>query len=292
MHKSVLLSEALENLNCRNGSVVLDCTLGCAGHAVEILKKISPDGMLIGLDADNLAVNKSAEILREFGKNFRLFNENFCCFDKVLASLGIGQVDAVLFDLGISSLQLDDGQRGFSFSNSGPLDMRLDRTKGRPLWEMLETMTENQIGNIIRTFGEERYWRTISRAIVEAGRISPIYDSGRLAAVITNAVGRKYAQRINPATRAFQAFRIFVNDELKSIESALLKVPGFLKKNGRIVAISFHSLEDRIVKHTLRAFAKDGLLRVITKKPIRPREEEIVLNPRARSAKMRSAERI
>jgi 16S rRNA (cytosine1402-N4)-methyltransferase len=292
VHKSVLLSEALEHLNCGNGSIVLDCTLGCAGHAVEILRRISPDGLLIGLDADSSVVNKSVEKLKAVGGDFRIFHENFAYFDKVLASLGVKQVDAMFFDLGISSFQLDDGQRGFSFSNSGPLDMRMDKTRGRPLWKLLETMTEDQIGAVIRNFGEERHWRKISRAIVEARRISPIHDSRRLAAVVMNVPGQGVGTRINPATRTFQAFRIFINDELESIKKALLKAPRFLRDNGRIVVISFHSLEDRIVKHAFRAFAKDGLLKVVTKKPVCPREIEINANPRSRSAKMRSAERI
>jgi 16S rRNA (cytosine1402-N4)-methyltransferase len=292
VHKSVLMQETLKYLNCNKDTVVLDCTVGCAGHAIEILKAISPIGRLIGIDADKDTLAEAENRLRDFKGNLRLFHENFVNLDKILASLNIKKVDAMLFDFGVSSFQLDDGQRGFSFKNNGPLDMRIDRTKGVPLWRALEEMAETQIGAIIKDLGEERRWRKIARAIVEAKRIAPIRDSGRFAEIITNAIGRAYIPGINPATRTFQAFRIFINDELNLIQKTLLKAPGFLNKNGRIVAISFHSLEDRIVKHTFKAFAESGILRVLTKKPVIPGRQEISENPRSRSAKLRSVERI
>lgn len=292
MHKSVLLQETLEYLNCNKKSVVLDCTVGCAGHAVEILKIISPKGRLIGIDADKDTLEEAEKNLKIFNGSFKLFHENFVNFNKVLDDLNIKKVDAMLFDFGISSFQLDDGQRGFSFKNSGPLDMRMDKTKGLPLWRVLENMTEIQVGNIIKDFGEERQWRKIARAIIEARRISPIHDSTRFAQIIANAFNHTYRTKIHPATKTFQAFRIFINDELGVIKEALLKAPEFLKKNGRVVVISFHSLEDRIVKRTFKVFTESGMLKTLTKKPITADRQEISENPRSRSAKLRSAERI
>jgi 16S rRNA (cytosine1402-N4)-methyltransferase len=292
VHKSVLLHETLKYLNCKENSVVLDCTVGCAGHALEILKIISPKGLLVGIDADNAALEEAEKRLKIFKGSFKLFHDNFIDFDKVLNDSGIKEVDAMLFDLGISSFQLDDGQRGFSFKSKGPLDMRMDKTKGLPLWRVLETMPENQIGVIIKDLGEERYWRRIARAIVEARRIAPIHNSCRLAEIITSALGYKRGSRINPATKAFQAFRIFINDELNAIRGTLLKAPEFLRKGGRIVVISFHSLEDRIVKHSFKAFSESGMLKTLTKRPVSPSEREISENPRSRSAKLRSAERV
>lgn len=292
MHKSVLLQEALKYLNCNKKSVVLDCTIGCAGHALEILKIISPKGKLIGIDADRDTLEEAEKKLKIFKGSFRLFHKNFVDFDKILDNLSIKEVDAMLFDLGVSSFQLDDGQRGFSFKNKGPLDMRMDKTKGLPLWRALENMTEIQIGTIIKDFGEERHWRRIARAIIEARRIAPIHDSGRLAETVMSALSRDYSSKINPATKTFQAFRIFINDELHMIREALLKAPGFLKKSGRIVVISFHSLEDRIVKRTFKAFTESDIFKTLTKKPVTASEHEIFENPRSRSAKLRSVERI
>ena len=292
MHKSVLLHETLKYLNINEKSVVLDCTLGCAGHALEILKIVSRKGMLIGIDADRETLEQAKKRLEVFNDSFRLFHNNFIDFDKALNDSGIKQVDAMLFDLGISSFQLDDGQRGFSFKSKGPLDMRMDRTKGLPLWKLLETMEESRIGAIIKDFGEERHWRRIARAIVEARRIAPVQNSEMLAQTVSGALGYKRSSRINPATKVFQAFRIFINNELNSIRDALFKAPKFLKKGGRIVVVSFHSLEDRIVKHSFKSFSESGILKTLTKRPVCPGEQEISENPRSRSAKLRCAERI
>ena len=292
MHKSVLLHETLKYLNINEKSVVLDCTLGCAGHALEILKIVSRKGMLIGIDADGETLEQAKKKLEVFNDGFRLFHNNFIDFDKALNDSGIKQVDAMLFDLGISSFQLDDGQRGFSFKSKGPLDMRMDRTKGLPLWKLLETMEESRIGAIIKDFGEERHWRRIARAIVEARRIAPVQNSEMLAQTVSGALGYKRSSRINPATKVFQAFRIFINNELHSIRDALSKAPKFLKKGGRIVVVSFHSLEDRIVKHSFKSFSESGILKTLTKRPVCPGEREISENPRSRSAKLRCAERI
>jgi 16S rRNA (cytosine1402-N4)-methyltransferase len=292
VHKSVLLYESLKYLKCEKNSVVLDCTVGYAGHAQEILKSISPHGRLIGIDADRESLKIAKERLRAVNGDFRLVHENFVNFDRVLNHLGIKNVDAILFDLGISSLQLDDNSRGFSFQAQGPLDMRMDREKGMPLSQALSKMTEEQIGSVIRDLGEERHWRKIARAIVSERRISPIDDTLRLAEIIKSVIGYRPGLKINPATRTFQAFRIFINDELNLLKEALLKIPGFLRKGGRVVVISFHSLEDRIVKKGFKTLSGQGILKIITKKPIKPGEKEISENSRSRSGKLRAAEKV
>ncbi len=291
MHKSVLLKEALEYLDCKKGQTVLDCTVGAAGHAEEILKRISPDGRLIGIDADKEALDTAEKNLKRFKGAFELVNDNFRNLDKVLSGVNTEKVDAMLFDLGISSLQLADSLKGFSFSKSSPLDMRMDKDKGQPLWRLLNKLTEDELAHIIRDLGQERFWRRIAKAIVTERRISPVKDTLRLANIIRSAARYGARPRIDPATRSFQAFRIFINDELNALEEALIKAPKVLKSKGRIVVISFHSLEDRIVKHTFRALADEGIFKVLTKKPVRPCDKELADNPRCRSSKLRSAER-
>jgi len=292
VHKSVLPEETLEYLKCEEKSIILDCTVGGAGHAKEILKRLPSRGQLIGIDADKEALEIAEENLKEFKGAFRLVNENFRNFDSVLGDLGIESVDAMLFDLGISSFQLDDKTRGFSFAGAGELDMRMDRNYGRPLWQTLNRMSEGELGEIIRDLGEERFWRRIARRIVAERKEAPIRDSERLANIVRSAARYRPGSRINPATRTFQALRIFANDELGSLKEALGKIGPFLRKDGRVVVISFHSLEDRIVKHRFKELEREGILSILTKKPIRPSEAEIEQNPRSRSGKLRAAQRI
>ncbi len=292
MHKSVLLNETLEYLSCKKKQTILDCTIGGAGHAEKILESILPGGKLIGIDADKLALETARRNLKSFEGAFELVNENYRNLDKVLTTIGIGSVDAVLFDLGTSSFQLDEASRGFSFLKEGPLDMRMDRERGMPLWQVLRKKSEAEIGAVIRDLGQERYWRRIAKAIVTENRISPIKDTLRLAGIVRDAARYRPGSRIDPATRTFQALRIFINDELNALKEALLKVPKFLNSGGRIVVISFHSLEDRIVKHTFKAEASEKVLRILTKRPIRPSETETINNPRSRSSKLRAAERV
>lgn len=292
MHRSVLVEEALEYLNCENKQIVLDCTIGGAGHAKEILKRLPPRGRLIGIDADRKALEIAKENLKEFKGAFILANENFRNFDSVLGRLNIESVDAMLFDLGISSFQLEDETRGFSFAKPGELNMRMDIASGRPLWQLLNRMREDELARIIRDSGEERFWRRIAKRIVEERKVSPIRDSLRLAQIVRAAARYKAGSRIDPATRTFQALRIFVNDELGALEEAIGKAGSFLKKGGRIVVISFHSLEDRVVKHKFREMAKEGILSILTKKPLRATAAEIEQNPRSRSGKLRAAQRI
>jgi 16S rRNA (cytosine1402-N4)-methyltransferase len=287
-----LLNETLEYLSCEKKQIVLDCTIGGAGHAEKILESILPGGKLIGIDADKLTLETARRNLKSFKGAFELVNENYRNLDKVLTAIGIRSVDAVLFDLGTSSFQLDEASRGFSFSKSGPLDMRMDRERGVPLWQALRKMGETEIGAIIRDLGQERYWRRIAKAIVTENRISPIKDTLRLAGIVRDAARYWPGSKIDPATRTFQAFRIFINDELNALKEALLKAPKFLSSGGRIVVISFHSLEDRIVKHTFKAEASEKVLKILTKRPIRPGETETIDNPRSRSSKLRAAERV
>jgi 16S rRNA (cytosine1402-N4)-methyltransferase len=292
VHKSVLSREALDYLACKKDSIVLDCTLGCAGHAREILEIVSPHGRLIGLDADAQSIDLAKKQLKDYAGSFDIINENFLNIDNVLAKLGIAKVDAMIFDLGISSFQLENDSRGFSFQHNGPLDMRIDRNRGIPLWQALSQMTEAEIAGVIRDLGEERHWRRIAKAIISARRVSPIRDTFRLAEIIGSVSRFRAGDRIHPATRSFQAFRIFINNELDILNKVLLKAPNLLTSKGRLVVISFHSLEDRIVKHTFRLFKQQGVLNILTKKPIRPGQDEISRNPRSRSAKLRAAERI
>jgi len=293
VHTSVLLYEAIDYLKCEKKKTIVDCTVGAAGHTKEILKRLSPDSRLIGLDQDKAILDRAKEALRDFdNKNLLLLNENFRDIDKVLRQQKIDYIDGMLFDLGVSSFQLSDAARGFSFLTEGPLDMRMDAGTGSPLSEVLRRLTEKELGEIIRDLGEEKFWRRISKAIFSEQKREPIKDSLRLANIVRKASSYKSYSKIDPATRTFQALRIYVNDELGALKETLVKAGSFLSKEARIVVISFHSLEDRIVKHTFREMAKEGILKVITKKPIRPSDQECSINPRSRSAKLRAAERI
>jgi len=293
VHTSVLLSEAVDYLKCEKKKLILDCTVGAAGHTKEILKRLPLDGRVLGIDADKTILKIAEENLKSFNeKRFSLYNQNFRDFDKVLNKLKIDSVDGMLFDLGVSSFQLNDEKRGFSFLGNGPCDMRMNTDAGKPLWQILTSLSERDLGEIIRDLGEERSWRKIAKAVISEQRRGPIKDSGKLADLIRAAANYRPGTRIDPATRTFQALRIFVNDELGALKEVLLKTGSFLSKDARLVVISFHSLEDRIVKHTFKDMAKEGILNIITKKPVRPGEDECMTNPRSRSAKLRVAERI
>jgi 16S rRNA (cytosine1402-N4)-methyltransferase len=292
VHKSVLSHEALEYLKCEKKKVFLDCTVGAAGHSEEILKRLPPGGRLIGIDKDNKALSIAQERLKKFKGAFKLVKSDFWDFDRVLKDIGVKNIDGMLFDLGISSFQLDDPQRGFSFSKNGMLDMRMDQQAAQPLSDVIKRLSEKELGFILRDLGEERRWRRIAKAIVSARRKAPIDTTFKLAEIIRRNAGYRAGGRIDPSTRTFQALRIFLNDELTALKQALLKAPDWLAYGARIVVISFHSLEDRIAKHTFKAQAQEGLLKILTKKPVRPRESELAKNPRSRSAKLRAGERL
>jgi len=293
VHQPVMLKEITGSLNLKSGDIVLDATLGGGGHAREILDRILPDGRLIALDADEAALERAADILKDYGGAFIFVNENFRNVDRVLAKQNIKHVNAALFDVGVSSYQLDEDSRGFSIRGDGPLDMRMDRRQKVTAHDIVNRLKERELSDIIKKLGEERYHKRIARYIVEARNRRPVATTSELAAIIHKAIGfRSKNSRIDPATRTFQAIRIAVNDELSALEEGIKKTVSWLAPGGRIAVISFHSLEDRIVKNLFRGYAALGVLKVITKKPLRPGPEEVAVNARARSGRLRIAERI
>ena len=287
LHEPVMVDEVLEFLRLKNNSKVLDATVGCGGHAEFILKKIRPDGILIGIDRDRDSLKIAGERLGKF-KNVYLKHANFTDIDKVLNDCGVEKVDAALFDLGISSYQLKKPDRGFSFEKESFLDMRMDVGTSLRVYDIVNRYKRDALETIIRDFGQERYFRRIARAVVEKRKEAPIKTTSDLANLIRKAVGGRYGhQKIHPATRTFQALRIAVNGELDNLRTVLDKILDFLNPNGRLCVISFHSLEDGIVKRRFREFKKDSRGNIITKKPLGPKEEETGRNPRSRSAKLR-----
>jgi len=293
LHNPVLLDEVIDFLNPAPGDIIIDATVGGGGHAEEILRRISPGGTLVGIDRDAESLKLAQERLNPFQDSFKPINKNFRDIRKILEEIKAGKVNGILFDLGISSIHLETAERGFSIKNAGPLDMRMDRSQGISAEDLVNDLGEIELSSLIRDFGEERFHRRIAGAIVAARAKRRIKTTAELAEIISSRVPYRYRrQRIHPATRAFQALRIRVNDELASMEDALRASPGVLKEGGRVCVISFHSLEDRIAKNVFKEFAAKGVLRILTKKILRPREDETLTNPRARSAKLRVAERI
>lgn len=294
MHKTVLLNESIEGLGLKEGDVFVDCTVGAGGHS-ELVAKTIPSIKLVCIDLDEDALMRVEEKIKTTGVKFHLVHDNFRNIDKILSELGIDSVGGILFDLGISSYQLETSGRGFSFQRDEPLLMTMDKKvdDGKlTAFEIVNRWSEDEISRIIFEYGEERYARRIAKAIHEFRINKVINTTGELVSIIEKVVPWKYKQgRISPATRTFQALRIAVNGELENIEKALLKCLKFLRKGGRIGVISFHSLEDRIVKNIFRDWKKEGLGEVITKKPIGPKEAEILENPRSRSAKLRFFEK-
>jgi 16S rRNA (cytosine1402-N4)-methyltransferase len=280
-------------LNLKCGDIVLDATLGGGGHAREILSRILPGGKLIALDADETAAERVADILKDYGGAFTFVNENFRELDRVLARQNIKHINAALFDVGVSSYQLGEDSRGFSVKGAGPLDMRMDRRQKLTAHDIVNRLKERELSDIIEKFGEERFHRRIARYIAEARNRKPIATTAELAAIIRRAIGfRGKKFRIDPATRTFQAIRIAVNDELSALEEGIKNAVSWLAPGGRIAVISFHSLEDRIVKNLFKGYAALGVLKVITRKPVRPGPEEAAGNARARSGRLRIAERV
>ncbi|MDD5136391.1 MAG: 16S rRNA (cytosine(1402)-N(4))-methyltransferase RsmH [Candidatus Omnitrophica bacterium] len=293
VHQPVMLDEVISSLNLKPGHVVLDATVGGGGHAGAILKCVTPGGRLIGLDADEYAIKAAEEGLKEFSGSFKLINENFRDLDRVLSKEGIKSLNAVLFDVGVSSFQLDSAERGFSMKEDAPLDMRMDRRRGISAFDIINRYKESDISDIIYRYGEERFSRKIARRIVQERAKKPIETTAELAAIVRRSIGpRQKHFRIDPATRTFQAIRIAVNDELAALEEGLKKAVSWLDVGSRIAVIAFHSLEDRIVKNLFKGYAGLGVLKIITKKPVGPSDEEVAANPRSRSAHLRVAERI
>ena len=272
----------------------LDCTLGLGGTAERVLKASAPDGVLIGIDRDPHAITHAQTRLQAYRSRVSLYCENFQRVKSVMNLANRERVDGILFDLGVSSAQLDQPERGLSFQQDGPLDMRMNPTQGPSAEDLVNTLPETQLANIIHALGEERYARRIARAIVRARRESPLRTTMGLSWVIRQSVPRSYRSgRLHPATRTFQAFRMAVNDELGSLKTGIDEVIDILAPGGRLCVISFHSLEDRLVKQAFRRLAHDDPdeWAILTKKPVSPSMEERRANPRARSAKLRVIER-
>lgn len=296
-HVPVLVEEVRALLNPERGGLFVDGTVGLGGHARMLLEHGAT--RLVGIDRDQDALARASDVLATFGERVTLVHGDYREMDAVLDAHGIRDVDGVLLDLGVSSLQLDAEGRGFSFRRDELLDMRMDRSRGETAAERLATVDETTLADVIFQYGEERKSRRVARAIVRARELEPIASTAQLAAIVRRAVGGGW-QRIDPATRTFQALRIWVNEELEGLGPCIGRVvdrltqPAGQRTGGRVAVIAFHSLEDRVVKHTLRALGHrdDGKVRVLTKRPIEAGEEEVAKNPRARSAKLRGAERI
>lgn len=307
-HQPVMLKEVLSYLEPGEGKVIVDGTLGGAGHSSEILKKLDPGGLLIGIDQDQDALHFARSRLEKISPNHRLFQANYKDFDICLAQLGIERIDGMLLDLGVSSFQLDEEERGFSYQKDASLDMRMNQSAGITARELVNTWSEGELAAIIWSYGEERWARRIAQFICEARQKKPLETTGQLVEVIKAAIPKGARQGgPHPAKRTFQAIRIAVNNELAVLQETLDKIADYLKPKGRLVIISFHSLEDRIVKKSLQQQTKacicpPGLpvcqcqqvprLKVLTRKPVLPTQEEVEGNPRARSAKLRAAEKI
>ncbi|MDM8549905.1 16S rRNA (cytosine(1402)-N(4))-methyltransferase RsmH [Desulfobacterales bacterium HSG2] len=318
-HIPIMLDEVVRYLDCKPGKIYVDCTLGGSGHAQAILEKIMPDGFLIGIDQDKDAINNAKEVLKSYisEKNIHLSHMNFVRLGDILSELNILSVDGILLDLGVSLHQLKAGGRGFSFSRDEPLDMRMNTESDIRAEDIINGMSEKRLEKIFKEYGEERWARPIARKIVKTRTREKIRSSSQLARIVCDAVpivNRKSSivnQRIHPATRIFMALRIAVNKELERLDRFMKGIEAdkasVLKPGGRLCVLSFHSLEDRIVKHRIKAMEKgcicppgfpkcvcnkESVLRNLTKKVQRPAEKEVAMNPMARSAKLRAAEKI
>jgi len=289
LHRSVLLEETLELLQPKAGGVYVDGTLGLGGHSLAILKKTEPDGKVIAFEWDERAIAFSRERLKEFFGRLTIIRRNFSEISEGLEEVGIKSVDGILVDIGLSSLQLDLGGRGFSFQHDEPLDMRMDQRGEVTAATLVASSTEQELADIFFYFGEERQARPIASRIVKAREERAIMTSKQLAVLVAQAVPKRFhPKRIHVATKVFQALRIAVNTELENLSTVLDNAVPLLKAGGRFCVISFHSLEDRIVK---RKFRENDVLQVVTVKPVRPKASEIAANPRSRSARLRVAEK-
>lgn len=302
-----MLKEALDQLQCKPGGVYVDATLGMAGHAQGILQKMEPGGLLIGIDRDKDSLEIAGAILKPFEDRIRLFHENFKNLPLILNNLSLGPIDGILVDLGVSSYQLLSPERGFSFQGEGMLDMRMDRSQRLMAADLVNELPQEQLADIIYQFGEERLSRKIAAAIVAERKKAQITRCSQLADIVTRVLRVRGHGHIHAATRTFQALRIAVNQELEGLDSFLTEAATYLKPGGRMVVIAFHSLEDRIVKTAFKRLSgrcvcnrpaglcicpRHSMVRVITHRPLRAGAAELSANPRARSARLRSIERI
>lgn len=294
-HLPVMPSEVLSWLQPHSGGIYVDCTVGYCGHAKEILRVSQPHGIVLGIDRDVQAINAGRQELQSFGDRAILVKAHFMELKQILVERGIPRVHGVLFDLGVSSPQFDEPSRGFSFRSEGPLDMRMDQSSGRTAADIVNELDETDLADMIYRLGEERYSRRIARAIVSARRRQTLTNTHQLVSVIESAVPGHYRRgRIHCATRTFQALRIAVNNELDHLETSFRDAADALASGGRLCVISFHSLEDRIVKQTFKGLSSQsgGELEILTKRPQVPSDDERNRNPRSRSAKLRVMQRI
>jgi len=291
-HVPVMRAEVLEALAPQRGGLFVDCTLGLGGHASAVLEAGATT--LIGIDRDREALDIARSRLEPWADRVELVHADYRELPRVLDARGAASADGILADIGVSSLQFDGEGRGFSFQRDEPLDMRMDRSTGPTAADVIADLDEEDLANLIYRFGEERFSRRIARAVVEARRESPVATTGQLAAIVKRAVPRKGYSPIHPATRTFQALRIEVNGELEGLDRFVDEACARLAPGGRLVVIAFHSLEDRVIKHTLRALAADESrsLRLLARKAAQATDEEVAANPRARSAKLRAIERV
>ncbi len=295
-HKPVMLDEVLSFIKPVKGDIIVDATIGAGGHSCELLKLIEPEGLLIGIDKDEEILKIAGKYLSKISDSYKLYQADYVELDHILDKLKIKKADGILLDLGVSSLQLDSFDRGFSFSKEGPLDMRMDRTQGMTAEDLLKRLPEKEMADVFWRYGEERRSRRVARAIIQERKKGVgIKTTTQLAKIVEKALyipgNYQKKRRIHPATRVFQALRIVVNEELKSLEYFLNNIREELSCGARIVVISFHSLEDRLAKRAFREGQNTSQLKILTKKPLTPLDSEIRENIRSRSAKLRAAER-
>jgi len=295
LHTPVMLAEVLQYLNLHPGQTIIDGTVGMGGHSLEIVKRIAPGGKLIAIDRDKESLDMAQARLKDFSEQAQFVYGNFSEMDEIVKRLKVDRIDGILLDLGVSTFQLTQADRGFSFTREGPLDMRLDRNSYISAYDLVNNLNEEEISNLLWSFGEERWHNRIARRVVEERQKQPITTTAELSEIVMRAIPprfRKFHYRIHPATRTFQAVRIAVNRELEVLEQVLAKSIPLLSPGGRICVISFHSLEDRVVKWAFRKAAAEGVLTILTPKPLTPTESEARENPSSRSSKFRAAEKI
>ena len=308
-HIAVMLKETVDYLNCKPGKIYVDCTLGGSGHAKAICKEIAPEGLLIGIDQDNDSIRNAKKVLKPYESIVRIFHDNFVNLPVILRQLNISAVDGILLDLGISFHQIESSGRGFSFNKDEPLDMRMNAASGPTVEDLINSVSEKDLRHIFKIYGEERRARQIARRIIQVRGQKEISSSKQLAQIVCDAIPKKARvhQRIHPATRVFMALRIAVNQELDRLEAFMENVVDLLNPKGRLCVLSFHSLEDRIVKQRLKILEKGCIcppdfpkcvcnkkkaIRILTPKVLRPTKEEIAVNPRARSTRLRAIEKL
>ena len=285
-----MVEEVMTFLKCEPGHTYVDATLGGGGHASEILKRSVPDGVVIGMEWDEDALSEARNTLMPFGDRVKIFRENFIHLPDLMKA---ESADGILLDLGLSSIQVEKEERGFSFRGEGPLDMRMDQRMNETAADLVDSLSSEELEYTLSQYGEERWAKRIARAVVQERERESIRTTQTLRKIVHRAIPRRFhSRRIDPATRTFQALRIRVNEELENLKKILETGWKILKRGGRMCVISFHSLEDRMVKETFRTLEKEGEMRVLTKKPVTPCEEEQKRNPRSRSGKLRCAERI